>query len=506
MPTEAKRLLSPGLGLNVKLSSWTAFALGAAIRAIPEVVAGPSLIGFDTVYYAGVVSRLSTCLDYSRFGDPSILFIMLCPIGKILGPIMAVKLFGVLLYGLLGFALFHLNERTLGLKGGSAIFVVALILLQIASLRISWDLYRSMLGLAGFIVLLTYSDRPVNVRQFLVVALLSALVAFSDESIAALMAAVMLGLVFWNALTRRVERLPALALPIVLGGISVLLIFPRTLEVVSLGVASIPPSSVQTASDLWSTVSVFFAVLFLPLLLIAMFARRNVPSLLVWIAVILVGVLLSLLGSPYPGGFWDRWLLLLVFPLGSFAGLGALSIAGRVGGYLAKPARMSLKAARAGLLLILLVSFAYVALGFMTAPLEQPFWYVRTPVLYRAGESGIPATMQSNTFPPGDLKDTLAAFEWLNFAMNGSDVLLVHPAFYGWALLYLQPGKNLIAYGYQRVPYGVQLATQQGFKRAYLIWFTPGYPWHTPAPDVTGWTQDFLSGHIVIYEIALRPA
>lgn len=500
--TGAKRLLNHGLSLDVKLSSWAAFALGAAIRAIPEIVAGQAPIGFDTIYYAGVVSRLSACLDYGKFGDPSLLILTLCPFGKIIGPIMAVKLFGALLYGLLGLSFYHLSKWTLGLKGADAMFVVALTLLQVASLRISWDLYRSMLGLVGFILLLTYLDGGKNVRQLVAVVLLSALVALSDESVAALMVAVMLGLVIWDTLGRGTRRLRVLIPPILLGGISVLLIFPRTLEVVSFSAASVPPSFLQRAYP----VSVFFAVLFLPLLLIAIFARRRIPSLLVWIAVILVGVLMSLLGSPYPGGFWDRWLLLLVFPLGCYAGLGALSVADRVGRFVAKSGRIGLSAVRAGLLLILLLPFGYVALGFMTSPWQQPFWLIRNPVLYRAGESGIPATMQSNTFPSSDLKDAQAAFQWLNIAMSGSDVLLVHPAFYGWALLYLQQDKNLIAYGDNGVPYGAQLAAQLGFKRAYLIWFAPGYPWHTPAPDVAGWTQEFLSGHIVIYEIALQPA
>ena len=81
--------------MEKRLSSYS-YALGATLaglimRAIPEFWAGPQLVGFDTVFYAGELSRLNSCLDLVRLPSELTLGTITCPLAMVIGPIMAIN-------------------------------------------------------------------------------------------------------------------------------------------------------------------------------------------------------------------------------------------------------------------------------------------------------------------------------------------------------------------------------------------------------------------------------
>jgi hypothetical protein len=107
--------------------------------------------------------------------------------------------------------------------------------------------------------------------------------------------------------------------------------------------------------------------------------------------------------------------------------------------------------------------------------------------------------MQSNTVSFAMTPDIQESLTWLASRMNSTDVLLTHDAFYGYALLYTPSAVNVLWYGYYGVEWGLARAKADGFKEAYLIWFTPGSSWHTPAPDLTGFKLVHHIGMIMLY-------
>lgn len=478
-----------------------AFAFGGALRAIPELIAGSNPIGFDTVYYAGKAARLSSCLDYNSFGDVRTLMFLLCPLAKAFTPLVAVKILSVLLYAFLGLSSYYFAKKTLGLKAPHALATAVLILLQVATLRIGWDLHRNLLALSIFLVLLTYLEFRETRKQIVHAAILSALVALSHEIVAGLMLAVAVGLILWRALEKESGRLWILIPPLTLGSIPVLWVLTEFLPGTSVGYAA----SSQSLAERASAELLLVATLFLPSSLLAIFGRRRVRTLIVWLGAVAIGLGASLLGVAYMDGVWVRWLLMLVFPVGFFAGLGLQNLSGWISGIASRFLNKRHGWIRGLVTVLILAPYLYLAWGFMSAPSGEPLWYFDNPALWTGGQIGVPSTMQSNTVPLAGVDDVEAAISWLNKEMGDHDVLLTHAAFYGWALLYLNREKGLVTYGSSGIEYGLRLAAEQGFRRAYVIWFTPGYGWHSPDPDLTGWMKAFQSGNIVVYTIDIGP-
>ena len=77
--------------LRVQQSSSVRFAVGVTLfgmllRAIPEIWAGGNLIGFDTVFYAGEMSRLNSCIRLFLLPSEFTLGVIACPLTMIMGP------------------------------------------------------------------------------------------------------------------------------------------------------------------------------------------------------------------------------------------------------------------------------------------------------------------------------------------------------------------------------------------------------------------------------------
>jgi hypothetical protein len=73
----------------------------------------------------------------------------------VIGPIMAMKVSAPLLYGLLGLSVFYFSRVELKQTNLTAFFIAVFILLQIAALRVSWDLYRNLLAVSLLLLTLT---------------------------------------------------------------------------------------------------------------------------------------------------------------------------------------------------------------------------------------------------------------------------------------------------------------------------------------------------------------
>ncbi len=473
--------------------------MGMAIRVIPELSAGPNLIGHDTVLYAGLLTRVTSCINNVSLisqGNSPLLFLVLCPLAKVANPILMMKVTPVVLYGLLGCSVFYFVTKALKFAVLDCILVVAFVMIQTATLRISWDLHPTILATAFLLFLLPNLRSQINAWRAACLLLLAALVIASHELVGALMFLVVaLLMVHGSALFRGAAKF---LIPIFLAVSAwFILIMSKTTEYEA------PFVTYDRNGLLLVSQFLFFTVLFLPLVPLALVGRKWNRILLAWLVVAGTVAFSPLLPLPVAPAFWDRWMLTLTFPLSIMAGIGILRITRALADYAPRLDKRFRPYVTASVLIAIFLPFVIVAQGFMMAAPERPFFLFHDPVLWRAGWSGIPATMQSNTVDFSMSSDIQQVLGWLAARMNSTNVLLTHDAFYGYALLYMPARCNIIWYGYHGLEWGMSRARNYGFKQVYLIWFTPGSGWHSPDPDVSQFKLVYRSGIILLYVTSL---
>ena len=479
------------------------FILAAGLRAIPELQAGPNLVGHDTVLYAGLIARTASCFnDVSSisYGNSPLLFLLLCPLGKVTSPLLIMKVAPVALYGLLGSATVYFAVKSLNLPPRDSILVAAFVMIQVAALRISWDLHRNVLSTAVLLFLIANLRPRIDRVHGAFLLLLGGLVIASHELVGALMIliVVLLLLIRWKEFFGR-ELKPArfVIAVLVVALVWLLVVVSRIQRYENLFVA-------YGATDVLAVTQLaFFSVLFLPLIPLVLMGKRTNAALSAWIAAAGLIAFSPLLPIPFAPAFWDRWMLMLVFPLGILGGIGVLRVPAIVRRCVPRLYRYGGARVSAAILLAVFIPFVVVSSGFMIAPPNHPFWLFDSPLLWRAGSSGIPSTMQSNTVDFDMTADIQRSLTWLAGRMNSSDVLLTHDAFYGYALIYMPLTTNILWYGYYGVDWGLSKAKALGYKEAYLIWFVPGSGWHSPDPDLTGFKLVHQSGMIMLYVTSL---
>src|SRR6266849_1604620 len=137
-----------------------AFLLPFTVRAIPEVIAGPYPIGWDTIAFyvpntldmaAGKMSVLGI------IGSGPLMYAFVVPIYLLtkISPILLLKVMGPLLFGGLCWSVFRFCEKKLGLSVRSAFLSVLFLSFYFVSLRVAWDAYQAELGLTLLVLGLT---------------------------------------------------------------------------------------------------------------------------------------------------------------------------------------------------------------------------------------------------------------------------------------------------------------------------------------------------------------
>jgi hypothetical protein len=104
-----------------------------------------------------------------------------------------------------------------------------------------------------------------------------------------------------------------------------------------------------------------------------------------------------------------------------------------------------------------------------------------------------------NTVPLGDCQDTVNALEWAKNEMNDNSCLLVHDAFYGWAILNID-NDRLLPYGHENpVTIAEELIENGSRSQLYLIWWINGIDWYNQSPVSPPFEQLYSSGNVAIY-------
>ena len=416
-----------------------AVALPLVVRTIPEILAGPWPLGFDTVWvYAPFVKDVETegvgsaFASFFSFNHPAPLVYVLLGLGAVATgapPFAITKAAAPLLYGFLGLSLYYFGRRGLQWDQKKSLFLVLVASLYFVPLRFSWDMYKNLLGYAFFLMALAHFRDSRHSRETTSLLAFAGLSILSSELTAALLVAIAGALFVLEFVREHRLNLPAIVVLIVAGVATLFylgVVFPA--DVASSPLATPPARSLflynyvgvaedvyayPTLVDVYATVLLLSGMVLGPLIPFAVAGFVRERRMMAWTAILAIGAF-SILVWPFAAiPAWHRWLFMLVFPALVFATHGVLKMDRRI---------------RVAFLAVLLV----LAASFVALPPPYAFPYYTNPQT----TGYVQTSMLQNTVPLSDSPDVVAALTWLNgMRLNGS-VLLAPFAFLGWAKLY----------------------------------------------------------------------
>lgn len=458
-------------------------------RLLPELLMGPFMTGFDTVAYY-VPRTLSWIQGGSSFVQimayPPLFYVLPVQLSLFGIPLTwSLKVLPPILLGFLGLAVYVYARKALVWSHLESLGVSCLATLYFVSLRISWDMLRSELGLILFFVFLmllhTGWERK-NWQSFLL-SLFMVLVALSHQLVALIMFSVVLALCIQKLSKKEHDafgRLVVATLP----SLAVFGLILGADYVVSLGFSTTSASQwfslfeFSSFSDALIGTVGFWLFCFLPLLPFAWVGWKNFSNLELktWILWSLIGILLGIGASSglFPMSY--RWTLLMSFPMAFFAIEGI------------KHFRFPrLRLFLSGVLILLSCSFMFL-------PAELAFPYFSLFPKY------VPSSMLQNSVPLSDCEDVVRVMSWYGQNVGASGTLLLHDAFSGWADLYLNAGCRVVDYGYENPQAAAEKLVADGPGSVYVIWWVPGEGWHGLSSLPSSFFEVFRSGRIAVYE------
>ena len=430
-------------------SDWPAviflFLSAAAIRTIPELKAGVWPIGYDTfnTYAAELASYNGPLINWVRTAN--ILYFIFLPF-KAAGivPDTIMKIVGPLLYGGLIVSFYFFVKKFLKFDAKKSFLAALLLLLQLGSLRISWDLYRNELSLIFlFLAMINLANitRPKNLFYF---CLLGGLVTLSNELVTVLLLIITLVYWFYFLFKKRWQGLAAISIPLVIFGT----IFAIVVESSGQVLYDKHIIFMSERNYFWryfyrynlvipywllkQIIGQLFWLLYgflLPFAIIGIWYFRKNLVLIILTGWLLAGTFSSLLFNGNGILVWERWLFMLVFPMVIFATEGIY----RLGEILSRPRKWAKKmpklayATAVVFWIGLLGFFAFRAKPFLMASYAQ----ARPPLANDELNNYFPRTMVHNSVGLFDMKSTLAVVKWLNKNVPSGAVVIVDNRYRG---------------------------------------------------------------------------
>jgi hypothetical protein len=472
-----------------------AFAIPLIVRAIPEILMGQYLVGFDTIAYY-VPNTLGWLNNGFNFWDlmstaPLIYILLMGATSTGASIVIFLKILPSLILGLLGLAIYYYAHKTFSWSPKKSLLVAMLSTIYFVALRISWDMLRSELSLIFlFLALIILQKSKLSLKNGVLLSALMFLIVFTHQLITVIMFAItiatILGL-YYNKKIIELRKLLVCLIPAVFLFLSIIYINYFVLSIPAIGFSNYFAGGLMSlASVSYPTLVIdtlgFLAFCYLPLVPLLVFGARRFKSniqLKTWILWSIIPLLLVVL-SPTPlliGGVLPyRWTLLLTYPLAFYA-IEGLS-------------RIKWNWYKVGVGLIL----AILSVGFLALPNNSALSY------FGYYPSYVPKSMLQNTMQLSDCQDTVNALSWARGNMPGNGYLLVHEAFQGWAVLNLNSNR-LIFYNFQNPEEFAQKQQESNPSNSlYLIWWVNGTGWYNQSTIPASFNELYHSGNIAIYK------
>ena len=468
-----------------------AFAIPFIVRAIPEILMGQFLVGFDSVgyYMPNTLIWLKNGVNLWPFLSSAPLFyLLLLGLTSAGAPIVILlKILPPMLLGFLGLAIFFYANKSLSWSYKKSLLAVPFATLYFVALRISWDMFRSELALIFlFLALILLQKKPFSLRNGIFLSVLLVLIVFSHQLVTivvfAIIVATIARLAFFKKKTE-IIKIVGFSVPAALLFLGVLYSTFVTSSIPALGFSGNFSSGFESlASASYSNLVFntwgFLAFCYLPLLPFFAFGFRRFKSnfqLKAWIIWLFIPILFAFIPNAFfIGGILPyRWILLLIFPLAFYAAEGFC---------------------------VVKWSWYKVAVAFIIAILSAGFLvFPNSGALNYFGSypSYVPKSMLQNTIQLSDCQDTNNALVWARNNMPSNASLLTHAAFYGWAT-YIVDGSRLINYGFQD-PVKAAQENSKSSNELYLIWWVNGTGWYGQTTLPESFKELYNSGNIAIY-------
>ena len=458
-----------------------AFLLPLAIRAIPEIIAGPYPIGYDTI--ASYVPFMHTWasgnfLHYaSTVLGGSLIFAIFGTIYTTTGidPVFIVKVAGPFLYGTLGISEYIFARRYMLWSSRRSLLLVLIASIYFVSLRVSLDLMRDTLAMAFLFFTLTVGKdlkSKISSVEFSSLLLLTIITE-------ALVGALVLSLALIQTIShsgvrsaRFVAIIPGIAL---FAGL--LMGFQRAgVQIVSSAIHTVPAPNALA----------FAFYIFIPIIpLVVVPGARSIGSNILrnWILICLVGLMASATLVSISQLVWpERWSFLMIFPLTVYATNGFLRL--RLPEFqLRYPGRLL---GRVWILVLIVLAGTYIAL-----PADHAFTYYRFFV---------PTSMLQSTIPVEDSQEVASAFQWLTSNTAGDSGIMTTDVMHGWATEYFLGKGTVVSF-----PFGTTLSQalqemiNHGYLRVYTVWWANGGGWYGEPTVPSGFSLVQVFGQFGVF-------
>jgi hypothetical protein len=451
------------------------FAIPTAFRTIPEVLAGPYPIGFDTVtWYAPLLTEaqrngwgaaLGLIVQAQRAPLLNLLLVTLASVLP-LQPFAILKIVAPLLFGFLSLCIYLFVQTAFKTSRPTALGIALFVAFYFVTIRMSWDLFRNVFGYSLFLITLRQTYGQVGRRNDVLVSIMAVLTYLAHELVGILLLAVLGILAMRLSWKERKVHIPHVIQ--VLAGLVFFTFYAHWLvppgEGFVLGGVVVSPIGLGTnylerdgffgyegVADLYTSVLAVSALALLPLLPLVVRSSWSNASIAIWTGFLLAVGLSPLIVPVFAAPLWHRWIFMAAVPLAILAGI-----------------RISKKPPRT--ILVIGVALVLVAGTYAFLPAESAFPVFASPYTVRF----LPSSMLQNTGPMQDSPSTIEAFEWLADSAPSGSVLLTHYAFTGWALVFA--GDIEVITYFQAAELDLGEVRAQG--EIYTVWWVENVGWY----------------------------
>lgn len=463
------------------------FISAIVLRALPEILVASYPVGFETISYympaiylakahpGDLISTLSAHLQFLYANQPILDTFRAGPIFYVFTWILAffsglddyllLKVVAPVLYGCLAIAFFAFSRRGMGFSLRLSFLATLIFVFQIATLRESWDRYRTVLALAFLLMALASVGDSKN--RWVKVGAYGFLATLSRDYVGFLLILTVLGYAIFG---RKEATNSIIALAPSILALS-MMFNPVYFNWNSLSYSS--PFAVPGYE--WAVTDVFsiFLACYLPILPFVakgLWSNRLLNPMFAWLLVGSFSIIVVPSAS-VPG--YQRWLVLLAIPLSIYSARGLQKLGeDRLG---------------TTIVTVIMMIFIILGLGYSTGA----FSYTTN-----LKNSYIPPDLTQSAIPWDQIDSMKAMMIWLKSEAPSDSTLLAEERFYGWSLLFLESSSNnsigLRAYGldtsYEPLLSSLAPGRNTGI---YLIWYT--------GSNLEKFQTAYTQGHLTIF-------
>ena len=496
-------------GFSSSKALGTVFLVGFFVRLVPELLAGAAPIGFDTVYYAAAMKNGVIWANWSSFFTATWLVNALTvPLYSVfqVDPFLLLKGLAPAFYGLNVAGIYWVGRKMLRWDVKMCLAAAVLFAVQLAALRISWDLLRNTLGMGLLLFALPLVGRIDSKRDFVMLAFLSLFVVFAHEYSGVALVVIVLSMICWRLIRKSLGRSDFLTFLAFLPALAVFSIgmflrfFPvryavestafstgeayvgrfkffANYLVVNDGVFHYP-----SYADLLLDVTLLFAFLYLSYLFLVWKGFFRNEALNVWTVLLLFGSFGCLIWPFFALDFWSRWMFMLVYPFTFYAINGLFRLLRGDSGGKARLDGFKKKAVFGALGVTFLLGSVYLATPFLMNSVQTGVFVLPYA---SAHFSSAPAV------PYQDVKSVSEAWTWLNDNIGSNSCVLVNHVFVEWEQLYLDKAQVTIQF-WNDGEIALNDALDRGFGSVYFVWWNTDIGWYNVSvPDDFVRLRDF---------------